>query len=173
MFFFTWVNTECKRKLMAHPKGKDIDVKTCLEILRQHEAVDVTIKRMGDNCQVSTTYSRDPTKYSQKNAVKIKHRQAPQKPRNQSTQRNAQQKLCRWCGGEPHSRDTCPAKHATCNFCKKKSHFEKACKLKAKAYDKPMRQKILSDSEDDTTYQETISISLIMIKTNHVKSWQV
>ena len=64
------INSECKRKLMT--KGKNVTVKQCLEVLRQHEAIDVTMKHFGDASQINASYIHDPTKRSQKNGHKGK-----------------------------------------------------------------------------------------------------
>jgi len=68
------INSECKRKLMT--KGKDVTVKQCLEVLRQHEAIDVTMKHFGDASQINASYIHDPTKRSQKNGHKVKRKLA-------------------------------------------------------------------------------------------------
>ena len=57
-------NQESKRKLMA--RDKTVTVKQCLDQLRADEAVDVTMKRMGES-RIGAAYARDPTKHSQKN----------------------------------------------------------------------------------------------------------
>ena len=43
-------NVDCKRKLMT--TGKDATVKTCLNLLRRHEAIDITMKHLGEACKV-------------------------------------------------------------------------------------------------------------------------
>ena len=66
-------NCDCNRKLMT--KGNDVTVKTCLDLLRQYEVVNMAIKHLEETCKVNATYSRDPTKQSQRNGSKTKQSQ--------------------------------------------------------------------------------------------------
>ena len=52
------------------------------------------------------------------------------RPRNNDNLK--ERKPCVFCNKGTHPRDKCPAKDATCNFCKKQGHFERAC-LRKKA----------------------------------------
>ena len=150
------LNTDCKRKLMA--KGVDVTVKQCLEILRQHEALDVTMKRM-ENCQINAAYNRDPTKYSQKNGSKTKQKQYGRKVQSEHRQ-GSQHKTCCWCNGETHARDLCPAKMATCNYCKRKGHFEKACRIKKANMTLKQNNVQVSDT-DEESYEEAFDMGCI------------
>ena len=48
-----------------------------------------------------------------------------------------QKKKCNFCGGAyPHERP-CPARGATCNFCKNKNHFESECRKKKSSQSAP------------------------------------
>ena len=123
---------ECKRTLMA--KGKDVTIKDCLEIMRKFEAVEVTMKKLEDvgDGHVDASYARDLTKKSQRNGFKKKQ----EKPKlHQNSQKPDEKKSCVWCQGDIHPREKCPAKDATCNFCSKQGHFERAC-LKKKGHGK-------------------------------------
>ena len=150
-------NVECKRKLML--KDKTVPVKTCLDILRQHEAVDVTMKRFQD-VQVSATYSHDPSKRSQHRGMKHKHNKQPSnfktQHRSDTAQSNASYKQCRWCNGSKHSRNECPARDSECLFCKKKGHFARACLLKNSRTENMIEAEY--SSEDD--------LSLATVKSN-------
>ena len=114
-------NIGCKRKLIV--KGKTVSVKECLDLLRRHEAVDVTMKRLGETCDVSAAYSRDPSKYSQKRGSKTQGQSRSHDHAKQSQQDARKDKPCRWCGGDQHARSVCPANDAQCTFCKKKGTF--------------------------------------------------
>ena len=120
------VNRECKKKLMA--KGKNVTMKECLEIMQRFESVEATMKKLEtpSDTQVDGSYVLDPTKKSQRNGYKSK----PHRPQNNNN--SNERKPCVWCNKGTHIRDKCPAKDATCNFCKKQGHFERAC-LRRKA----------------------------------------
>ena len=96
-------------------KGKDVTITQCLEVQRQSEAIDVTMKHFGEECQVSASYcASDPTRRSQKNCAKNR------KPTQARSPGKFNQKLCVWCGNEGrHPREKCPAKNVQCSFCKK------------------------------------------------------
>ena len=155
-------NRDCKRKLMT--KGKDVSVKDCLEVMRTSEAVEHTMKRLGDPSenQVNTAYARDPTKKSQRNGSK--RQQSTRKPRGHN---NSQaRKTCIWCKGDIHSRDQCPAKDARCRFCSKEGHFERAClKKKRQEEDKDQHAVELHSDQDSSESDEydlgTVSVHAI------------
>ena len=160
------LNSDCKRKLMA--RGKDVTVKTCLELLRQHEAVDITMKRFNDSCQIAASYSHDPTIgaiHSHKQNDRGKPVVKPKQPHRDPSTIDAHGS-CPWCNGDPHARNQCPAKDSQCNFCHKMGHFEKACFKKRRRNDKRQAVVRLSDSESgtepDTSYNlDAISVSSI------------
>ena len=109
-------NSARKRKLMT--KGKTVTVKACLDLLRQYDAVAVTMQHLSnEQPQISATYSLDPTKKSQRQGEKRQSnsRQSnskPQESRRQETgsRRQNEDKRCLWCDGGTHRRDDCPAK---------------------------------------------------------------
>ncbi|XP_049275480.1 uncharacterized protein K02A2.6-like [Rhipicephalus sanguineus] len=41
--------------------------------------------------------------------------------------KNREQKPCRWCGQERHSRTLCPARSEVCRNCRKKGHYASVC----------------------------------------------
>lgn len=167
-------NSDCKRKLMA--KDKTVTVKACLDLLRQYEAVSVTMKHLANDPQkVSATYSRDPTKKSQRNGEKRRTKSNPKPPdsrrqHNVSSRRHnegGEDKRCRWCGGDIHRRDECPAKETKCNFCHKKGHFERACQLKRKASSAtgsgPKRQNAITVESDYSDEESTYDVGIVSI----------
>ena len=149
-------NMECRRKLMT--KGKDVTVKDCLDLLRRFEAVDATMKRFGGTDQptstVNATYSRDPTRKSQRNGSKKKTTQHSGGKAHKPTF-NRSKTVCSWCGKEAHPREECPAKDAICRHCFKKGHFQKVCikKKKSQQRDHNKSQNIVnadtSEEEDE------------------------
>ena len=166
-------NMECKRKLMG--KGKDITVKECLDLLRRFEAVNATMKHLGELDQpaskVNAAYSRDPTRKSQRNGCKPK---STSKPPGGKTSKppgkfGSKTKTCPWCSKEPHSRDECPAKDATCRFCSKKGHFEKACikKKKSQQHGAAKQNAVNAEISDDSDGE--LDIGPIYVDTIHNK----
>ena len=161
-------NTKCKEKLMA--EGKDVTVKRCLERLRQQEAVQTTMKRFGEDVKITAAYrSHDPTKRSQKNGDK-QRRKKPQGQGQASGTGSAEwQKKCRWCAGGQHSRENCPAKEAKCDFCHKKGHYGKACRIKKKAKHQYAVAASESDTSDnDAEYEHTSSFDMGAVTINNI-----
>ena len=138
---------ERKCKLMA--KGKDVTIKDCLEIMRKFEAVEVTMKKLEDvgDADVDASYARDLTKKSQRNGFKKKQ----VKPNVHQNSQKPDEKSCLWCQGDVHLREKCPAKDATCNFCSKQGHFERAC-LKKKGQGKGSKHQHADSSEYDDEF---------------------
>ena len=61
------------------------------------------------------------------------HRRGTQNPGDSGNARDKpQHKTCISCGKEPHPRDKCPARDATCNRCNKKGHYAAHCLTKQK-----------------------------------------
>jgi transposase InsO family protein len=167
------VTTECKRKLMG--KSKDVNVKTCLDVLRQYESVSTTMKHLSA-VEVSAAYTQDPTKRSQKNGSR-QRRSQPQSssPPNTTPTHSAQKTHCMFCGGDKHRREQCPARDAKCDFCRKKGHFQRSCFLKKKASAHSQNAIIdESDSEGhEDSYQEVYDMAYVSIKGIHSKSREV
>lgn len=142
------INAECKRRLMG--KGKDVTVTDCLTMMRQHEAVDITMKHLTDtvqSCSVSATYSRRP----RKSVFKPHGPATSQSPRTKTPQ---EKRSCVWCNGKPHPRRECPAKDQVCTFCKKQGHIEEACLKKRQAHTNKKHTKrqnvVLADPDPDS-----------------------
>ena len=141
----------------------DATAKNCLDILRENEALDVTMKKFGEpESEINAAYrSRDPTKQSQKNGAKHKSFGSKvnyTKPSSNSTYFSKQEcRECLWCGGNKHPRDRCPAKESNCNFCQKKGHFQKSCMWKRKISNQNAIQDIQPSSEDE--YEQSYDIN--------------
>ena len=147
-------NVQCKRKLMT--KGKDVKVKDCLDLLRQFEAVAVTMKHFGESCKINaTSANRDPSKQSQRNAKPKKN------PKPSPQHQTDSKKRCSWCNGNPHPREDCPAREAKCTFCQKKGHYEKACIFKKKCHTKVQNKVEVSESESSESDQESYDIGIV------------
>lgn len=157
-------NNQCKRKLMA--KGKDVSVKDCLEVMRRFEAVEATMKKLEDSgdAHVNASYTHDPTKKSQRNGFKKRHFKPKLQPESKKT---GEKKSCIWCKGDIHSRTECPAKDATCKFCGKEGHFERAC-LKKKGLDKGKQSKCqhtvdVTSDHDSSEYDDDFDLNAVSI----------
>lgn len=143
-------------------EGRDVTVKQCLDILRQHEANDVTMRHLSEACQINASYSRDPTKQSQKNGSKISTKKRSTKLSVNGTPLGTAERRCQWCNREQHPRDCCPAKASVCNFCHKKGHFEKACRLKKKGTIKHNSQNVVHVSDNESS-DERVIIHMIRV----------
>ncbi|XP_070384878.1 uncharacterized protein [Dermacentor albipictus] len=58
------------------------------------------------------------------------HRRSGAKPRSPQPQaeHSCEPSRCEFCGRAPHRRSDCPARHSTCNVCKKKGHVAEVCR---------------------------------------------
>ena len=71
-------------------------------------------------------------KKSQRNGL----RKMPYRPKSKPDgKKSGGKKSCIWCNRDAHPGDKCPAKDATCTFCGKQGHYERAC-LQMKEIDK-------------------------------------
>ncbi|KAL8565639.1 hypothetical protein ACOMHN_063470 [Nucella lapillus] len=73
-------------------------------------------------------------------------------PRQLGHKHYSSQSCCSYCGKEPHDRDKCPAKNATCLGCSKKGQYKAVCRAtrnKSHTMSKRVQELTLSDSEDD------------------------
>ena len=107
-------------------KGKEASVKDFLELMRKYEAVEATMKKFEESSDthVDVSYAQDPTKKSQRNGSK----KMSYRPKSKlDGKKSGGKKSCIWCNRDAHPRDKCPAKDATCTFCGKQGHFERAC----------------------------------------------
>ena len=160
------ISKDCKRKLMA--KGKEVSVKDCLELMRKYEAVEATMKKFeeSNDTHVDASYTQDPTKKSQRNGS----RKIGPKSKLDG-KKSGGKKSCVWCNRDAHPRDKCPAKDATCTFCCKQGHFERAC-LQKKGIDKSTNLQAKSKhqlavgvdpDEDSSEYEYDFDLSVVSI----------
>ena len=158
------ISKDCKRKLMA--RGKEVSVKDCLELIRKYEAVEATMKKFEESgdTHVDASYAQDPTKKSQRNGSRRISYRPKSKPYGK---KSGGKKSCIWCNGDAHPRDKCPAKDATCTFCGKQGHFERAC-LQKKGIDKGKKSKHqlavgVDPGEDSSEYEYDFDLSVVSI----------
>ena len=71
-----------------------------------------------------------------------------------------------------HSRDKCPAKDATCNFCKKQGHFERAClrrkaRTGSKMHDKDDKRlhNVNASDPESSGYEDNYDLNPVIIDT--------
>ena len=83
-----------------------------------------------NDTHVDASYTQDPTKKSQRNGSR---KIGPKSKLDGKG--SGGKKSCVWCNRDADPRDKCPAKDATCTFCGKRGHFERAC-LQKKGIDK-------------------------------------
>ena len=150
-----------------------MSVKDCLELMRRFEDVEVTMKKFEDSgdAQVNVSYTRDPTKKSQRNRFS----RMQFKPKSQPNHKKSPTKeSCIWCQRENHPHDKCPAKDAMCKFCGKQGHFERAClKKKGQVKDKTSRHQHVVDvspDQDSSDYDDDFNLSVVSI--NAVNNWE-
>ena len=104
--------------------------------------------------EVSTTTHAVRSKPQKKPKKQEPQQQPHTKPDGKKTQRS-----CGNCAGEHSRREPCPAKNATCNFCKKKGHYMKVCRQKKKeTHD-------IETSQDSYTLNDVGSITTHQINT--------
>ena len=131
-------NPECKRKLLL--KNKNAKVKDVIDVVRQYESIDVSMKRFShiqdatiQDATVKAAYSQDPTRRSQQRGSKQKTSKSRppvgKEARSKPDKYNKSGKSCKYCGGDSHNRDTCPARDQRCLFCNKRGHYSKVCRL--------------------------------------------
>ena len=167
------VNKECKRKLMA--KGTDATIKSCLELLRRYESVDASMRRLDEasqstpSTQVAANYSRDPSKFSQRNGGRRPNRQGWKESSSKPRGEYGSTDKCSWCANEPHPREKCPAKESQCSYCLKRGHFERACIKKKKELNaKGKRQNAVTAHADhefsDYEYDDAYDLGCITIQ---------
>lgn len=149
-------------------KGKEVSVKDCLELMRKYEAVEATMKKFEESSDthVDASYAQDPTKKSQRNGS----RKMSYRPKSKADGKKSRGKeSCIWCNRDAHPRDKCPAKDATCTFCGKQGHFERAC-LQKKGIDKSTNLQAKSKhqlavgvdpDEDSSEYEYDFDLSFV------------
>ena len=87
-----------------------------------------------------------------------------QQQRQASYGKGKQRKHCTRCGKEPHSRDKCPAKDATCNKCRKKGHYAAQCLTKNVSALSPEKSSLDTAFLDETSSQKQEAAWLADIK---------
>lgn len=162
------INTDSKRKLMV--KSRQITLRQCLDIMRQHEAVDTTMRRI-EGSALSTSHvnatSVDPTRQSQRKGNKTRSKKFTKKSSNQTDSSSGTQP-CTWCARGPHPRERCPAKDATCNFCQKNGHFESACRQKKRMV--KGQNAVSVDDSSDSDYELTYDMDHVLVDTVESKA---
>ncbi|XP_037579458.1 uncharacterized protein K02A2.6-like [Dermacentor silvarum] len=87
--------------------------------VRQHE--DADNERKARDSADSSTLAIDAARV-RTNVARVRK----EKPASASPDRTTQQ-LCPFCGRTSHPCADCPARRASCNFCRKRGHFENVC----------------------------------------------
>ena len=73
---------------------------------------------------------------------------------------------------QSHSRDKCPAKDATCNFCKNQGHFERAClrekaRTRSETHDKDDKRlhNVNASDPESSGYEDNYDLNPVIIDT--------
>ena len=147
-------NTEFQAKILEEvPKFKDLSK----EMYERLVSLEATYKST-NNIQSSKAMAANSTPHddeSNAHANKSDYRKAREQRNRNKNASNASKKPCKYCGDKRQceKRENCPAKDATCNFCKKKGHFEMAC-LKKK------NSSAAATNEGEASKQNSVSFAM-------------
>ena len=109
----------------------DLNLEKAKKAIQQWEAVREQQKTLQGSQEPSASSIRvlRPGKDSQRFVRQRSGQSQSGKNRRGKTSLNGK-KTCTRCGQDPHSRDKCPAKDASCHRCKKKGHYGAMCRSK-------------------------------------------
>ena len=97
-------------------KGDTLTLDIAIDLARTHEATLKNVEQLG------LASSTDTDGQNQKvDIVKVQKQRYPQAA------------TCRFCGGNKHRREKCPANGTRCSFCSKPNHWEVVCMQKGKS----------------------------------------
>jgi hypothetical protein len=115
-------------------KSKDVSTEDCLEIMRRFEAVEITMKKLEgpSDTHVDASYTRDPTKKSQRNGFKNRQSCRPRPEPDSMQQVKWKETLHLVQPRHPSPQQVFSLKDSTCKFWVKQGHFERACLKKSK-----------------------------------------
>ncbi|XP_049272437.1 uncharacterized protein LOC125758830 [Rhipicephalus sanguineus] len=94
-------------------RNRKMTLHEALTYVRQHE--DAGNERRARDSAEASSFAVDAARL----------RKGKQAPADKTTQQ-----LCPFCGRASHPRADCPARSASCNFCRKSGHFESVCRKK-------------------------------------------
>lgn len=140
-------NRACKQKLMA--KGKNVTITKCLDVMRQFEALTTTM-----GCFNTTAEKTTPSTEEHVDAQYFRNKNPQRRSHTPSTSTQP----CRWCGGQRHNRQQCPAKNITCRGCSKVGHFERVCLQKRTG-----QQNVMEMAEEDNSLSEDFDMNIIHV----------
>ena len=115
----------------------DLDLEKAKKSIRQREAVheqQQSLKTAEQPSKIEALRPDKPPSRRQKSSQPYgRGRQKAASSSRQKTTPARATKHCNRCGNEPHTRDKCPAKDATCHYCKRKGHYGTVCFSKTAA----------------------------------------
>jgi len=76
-----------------------------------------------------------------------------------------QKKKCYWCGGQIHTKNSCPAKNSTCNFCHRRGHWTNVCQSKNLDKNVPRNASLTQNNEPNHTEESSNCASLYHLAT--------
>lgn len=138
----------CKQKLMS--KGKDITITKCLDTMRRFEALTATMEHFNTPADKTTPSMEEHVDAQYSRDRNLQHRGA----RDSRTPTQP----CRWCGGQRHNRQQCPAKNITCRGCSKVGHFERVCLQKPSG-----QQNAVQMAEDDDSQSHDFDMDIVQV----------
>jgi transposase InsO family protein len=117
-----------------------LTLESAMKRVRQREAVHENQQTLKGNPSLEEVRKGAPTQ------GKNRYTSRPRPSKVTSTSKPR----CTRCGKEAHSRDSCPAKEATCHKCKKKGHYSSQC------YSKQVSEVTIANSPNDVNYLDTL-----------------
>ncbi|XP_005101611.1 uncharacterized protein LOC101852102 [Aplysia californica] len=138
----------------------DPTLEDTLKIARSLETPKHELNSMSSQPQVNVhkLMKKAPSSSSRPRFSSQKHRSRPKQfyvPQNTPKSSNIRkpQKCCPNCGNSPHPFSQCPARHQTCNYCRKLHHFKKMCR-KLKYINQKTHKIEIGDEEEEEDYEE-------------------
>jgi len=152
---------------VRHPKvqerlldqGEKLTIDKAVEIGQQYELSQNQMKMMRGE-EVYSLKQKSSTKLVQGKSHKEKK---GHKGSKESMKKEAQVKsnVCDRCGNH-HEKGKCPAFGATCNYCKKKNHWFKMCRLRRQSVNKVHSEECASSSTDEGSSDEELLFHIHM-----------
>ena len=120
------------RKQLLDYDPDQLTLDKCLQYARTFEATSSQVQHFQPGTHsINSINKRNAPKKPQH---QYKSQRNPQTSHNESSRRrtHAPNEVCKWCGGERHPRQKCPASNSECSKCRKMGHWAVVC-LSAKA----------------------------------------
>ena len=153
-------------------KGNELTLEKAIQIGQNHEASQESMRvidaRVDEDLKVHTVQTKSRN-----------HRGRQGKPAAAAAARKAAQTNCGRCG-YPNSHESCPAYNSTCGYCRKRGHWSKMCRNKAKRGHKQpkathaveeMAENDQDDDQRDNQYQDMHLVNTVTEAKGHISEW--